>query len=68
MRGRRALPPLLRRAGVHGLAAARAALLAAAGFLVHRGPGAPLGLVRGDAALLVAFLDVLGLPFLLVGV
>src|SRR3954469_5961051 len=49
-------------------AAARAALVAAAGFLVDGRPGAPLGFLRADAALLVAFLDMLGLAFLLVGV
>src|SRR3712207_7208219 len=36
--------------------------------LVHRGPRVALGLVLGGAALLVAFLDVLGLPLLLFGV
>jgi len=50
------------------LAAAGAAFLAAAGHLVDGGPGAPLGLVFWDAALFVAFLDVLGLALLLVGV
>jgi hypothetical protein len=50
------------------LAPAGAALLAAVGFLVHRRPGAPRGLSIRDPALLVAFLDMLGLAFLLVGV
>src|SRR5581483_7536841 len=59
----------LARGGVaRRLAAARAALLAAAGLLVDRGPGAPLGLAPADAALLVAFLDVLGLALLLAGI
>src|SRR5437868_5052932 len=48
------------------LAAAGARLLAAPGLLVHRRPGARLGLVVGHAAGLVALLDVLGLAFLLV--
>src|SRR5437762_13620779 len=51
------------------LAAARAAgLLAAAVVLVDRRPGPPLGLLLGDAALFVAFGDVVGLALLLVGV
>jgi len=51
-----------------GLASARAALLAAARFLVDGCPGSPGGFLGGDAALLVAFFDVLGLAFLLAGV
>jgi hypothetical protein len=35
---------------------------------VHRRPGAPLGLLLSDAALLVTLLDMLGLALLLVGV
>src|SRR6516165_10526351 len=58
---------LRRHIGV-GNAAARAALVAAAGFLVHRRPGAPLGFLRADAAGFVTFLDVLGLTLLLVAV
>src|SRR5687767_2921096 len=52
---------------VHLLSATRAArLLAAAGHLVDRGPRTAFRLVLGNAALLVAFLNVLGLAFLLV--
>src|SRR6266481_8138579 len=51
-----------------GNAAARAALVAAAGLLVDGRPCAPLGFLPADAAMLVAFLDVFGLAFLLVGV
>jgi hypothetical protein len=46
------------------------AMAAAPGFFptavhrIDRSPGAPLGLIFGSAALLVAFLYVLGLPFL----
>src|SRR5439155_7742229 len=36
--------------------------------LVHRRPRAPFGFGLGHAALLIALLDVLGLPLLLVGV
>jgi hypothetical protein len=49
-------------------AAARTALVAAAGLAVDRRPRAPFGFLLADAALLVAFLDVLGLALLLVGV
>jgi hypothetical protein len=35
---------------------------------VYSRPGAPLGFVLGSAAFLIAFLDVLGLPFLFVRV
>ena len=45
-----------------------AALLAAAVLLVDGRPGPRLGFVLGDAPLLVALLDVLGLALLLVGV
>src|SRR5215469_8596520 len=63
------LAPALRRRGVALLlAAARAALLAAAAFLVDGRPGAPLGFLVGNAALLVALGDVVGLALLLVGV
>src|SRR5439155_24262721 len=47
------------------LAPARAALLAAAGLLVHRRPGAALGLLLARAALLVPLLDVVRPPALL---
>src|SRR5690606_2786947 len=46
-------------------AAGAAGLLAAALVLVDGGPGAAFGLFLLHAALLVAFLDVLGLAFLL---
>src|ERR1700737_4602385 len=49
-------------------AAARAALVAAAGFLVDRRPRAPFGFLLADAAMLVSFLDVFGLTFLFVGI
>src|SRR5690606_30445254 len=78
LRGRAALRVALRRAalattlaagGVAFLAAAaRAGLLAAARFLVHRRPGAALGLLVADAAILIAFLDMFGLALLLVGI
>src|SRR5690606_19815496 len=42
--------------------------LAAAGFLVHRGPGAALRFLAADAAILVAFFDMFGLALLLVGI
>src|SRR5687768_16732948 len=51
-----------------GLAAARAGQIAAARFLVDGRPGAPFGVRLGNALLLIAFLDVLGLALLLVGV
>src|SRR5512144_912259 len=67
--GASAQTPAFARGGVADfLAATGAALLAAAGLLVDRRPGAPLGFIRRDAALLVAFLDVLRLAFLLVSV
>jgi hypothetical protein len=43
-----------------------ATLLAAVGLLVHGRPGTPLGFLFGNAAMLVAFLDVLGLALLLI--
>ena len=58
-------PAFARRGMADFLAATGATLLAAAGLLVDRCPGAPLGFVRRDAALLVAFLDVLRLALLL---
>src|SRR5262249_7350350 len=51
-----------------GNAAPRTALVAAAGFLVHRRPSAPLGFLFPDAPLLVTLLDMFGLAFLLVGI
>src|ERR1700730_2152282 len=62
------LPALARRRVVFGLAAPGPALLAAMRLLVDGRPGAPRGLPCRDSTLLVAFLDVLGLAFLLVGV
>src|SRR5690606_26459695 len=59
----------LMRSGVAGLrAATRARFLAAAIVLVHRRPGAALGFVLAHALFLVAFLDMLGLALLLVGI
>src|SRR6266566_6235500 len=51
-----------------GNTAARAALVAAAGLLVDRRPGTPLGFLLGDAAILLALFDMFGLALLLVGV
>src|SRR5262245_29142767 len=51
-----------------GHAAPGPALVAAAFLLVDGRPGAPLGFLLADAALLVAFLDVLRLALLAVGV
>jgi len=48
--------------------AGAARLLAAAIILVHRRPGAPFGLLPGDAALLIALGDMVGLALLLVGI
>src|ERR1700756_4520988 len=45
-----------------------AALVPAVGFFVHSRPGAPFGLLLRNAAVLVAFLDVLGLALLLLSV
>src|SRR3569623_939955 len=59
---------LARRGMVFLVAAARAGLLAAAALLVDRRPGAALGLLLRDAAVLIALLDMLGLALLLVGV
>src|SRR5690606_20948888 len=68
-RRRAALPAALARRRLAGLlAAAGPRLLAAAGRLVDRGPGATLRLFLADAALLVALLDVAGLALLLRGV
>jgi hypothetical protein len=53
---------------VLGLAAAGAALLAAAGLLVDRGPGAASRLLGPNATILVALLDMSGLALLLGGV
>src|SRR5450631_950733 len=49
------------------LAAAGSTFLAAARGLVDSRPRAPLGLILGNAAILVSFLDVLGLALLLSG-
>jgi hypothetical protein len=50
------------------LAASRAGLVAAARLLVHRCPGTAFGLFVADTAILIAFLDMLGLALLLVGI
>src|SRR4029077_7979791 len=49
-------------------AATGPALLPAVGLFVYGRPGAPFGLLLRNAAVLIAFLDVFGLAFLLVGV
>src|SRR5690606_33452134 len=69
-RGRAAFPaPLMRRGMSGGFAATGASrLLAAAVVLVHGGPGAPLGLVLGYAALLIPLSDMIGLALLLAGI
>jgi hypothetical protein len=60
---------LAHRLVVFGLAVTAAAgLLAAAVDLVDGCPGAPFSFVGGEAAFLVAFLDMLSLAFLVVGV
>src|SRR5688572_2775067 len=59
---------LVDRAVVAAPVSPAAGLLPAVVDLVHRRPGAALGLVVGHAAALVALLDVLGLAFLLVGI
>src|SRR5205085_3383585 len=69
----RSVPPALfaappRRLVRLAVAAARATLLAAARFFVHRRPSAALGLFLRHTAILVAFLDVLGFTFLFVRV
>src|SRR5438270_47085 len=48
-----------------GDAAAGAALVAAAGFLVDRRPGPPLGFLSGRAARLITLLDMFGHSLLL---
>src|SRR5579885_2022157 len=55
---------LLRAAAFFRALAAAARFLAALVLLVDRAPGAFLGLSLGDAAFLVAFLDVFGLALL----
>src|SRR5262249_55967226 len=50
------------------LAAPAAGFIAAAGLLLDRCPGPADGRLLGHAALLIAFLDMLGLALLLVGV
>src|SRR5262245_65787942 len=68
-RGRAAEAAALAAGGVRFLLAPSAArLLPAAGLLVDGGPGPPLRLPGGDAALLVPLGDVLGLALLLAGV
>ena len=51
-----------------GMTTPRAGLVAATAFLVDGGPGTALGFLLGNAAILVAFLDMLGLAFLLFGI
>src|SRR5690348_8034459 len=53
---------------VGGLAASRAALLAAAGHGIDRGPGTTGRFFFTQATVLVALFDVLRLPLLLVGI
>jgi hypothetical protein len=53
---------------VFSFASAGAGLLAATTLLVDGGPSATLGFFLGNATIFVAFLDVLGLAFLLVGI
>src|SRR4051812_25015129 len=53
---------------VLGLAAATAGPFAATGFLIDGCPGAPFGLPLRHPAAFVAFLNVLSLPLLFVGV
>jgi hypothetical protein len=48
--------------------ATRAALLPAVGFLVDGRPGAPLGFLLRNPAVLITLFDVFGLPLLLVRV
>src|SRR6185437_6104700 len=67
-RGLRLAPPLGRRSVAFLLAAPRAAFPAPAALLVDGRPGAPLGLLVGDHAFLVALGDMVGLAFLLVRV
>jgi hypothetical protein len=50
------------------LTASASALFAATCFLVNGSPGASRGFVLRNAAPLIAFLDMLGLPLLLAGV
>src|SRR5262249_43776554 len=59
---------LMRRGRISGLTDTGAALLAAVILLVDGGPGAALRLLFGNATLFVAFLNVLGLTLLLVGI
>jgi hypothetical protein len=53
---------------VFSFASAGAGLLAATTLLVDGGPSKTLGFFLGNATIFVAFLDVLGLAFLLVGI
>jgi hypothetical protein len=50
------------------LAAARTALFPATGHFIDRSPCATLGLFGAQAALLITFFNVLGLPFLFAGI
>jgi hypothetical protein len=65
--GYRPSPLLARHVGV-GDTPLAARLVSAAGLLVHSGSGTRGGFLLRDAALLVAFFDVLGRALLLVGV
>src|SRR6185312_14623085 len=53
---------------VFGFAASGAGLLAAMSLGIDRRPGAALGLLFRDATVLIAFGDMIGLAFLLIGV
>src|SRR4051812_35267429 len=64
-RGATQVTALARRGVVFRLAPAGAALLAAAGLRVHRGPCAALGFALGHATVLIALLDVLRFALLL---
>ncbi len=57
-------PAFTRRCLVCFLAAPRAALFAATGFFVHRGPSAAFHFFRSHTSVIVTFLNVLGLAFL----
>jgi hypothetical protein len=62
------MPAFSSRRVVFGLSSTRAAFLATVSFFIHRSPSTSFGLVVRNAALLVAFLDVLGHSLLLAAV
>jgi hypothetical protein len=62
------LPAFFGSAAILFLAATRPTLFPTARFLVYSGPSSRLCLFAGDAAILIAFLDVLGFSFLLIGI